>query len=102
MGVDLSFDPADIDANGGTVRGWASSLDMFCARILGNSEDLSAQFDDSAKEFGEITGWNLEGASEEDRQAWRDAAGAVRYCAAVTEHWADGPSTSCSRASGSA
>lgn len=89
MGVDLSFDPADIDANGGTVRGWASSLDMFCARILGNSEDLSAQFDDSAKEFGEITGWNLEGASEEDRQAWRDAAGAVRYCAAVTEHWAD-------------
>ncbi|KUP97069.1 TPR repeat region-containing protein [Thermobifida cellulosilytica] len=89
MGIDLFFDPADIDADGGSVRGWASSLDMFCARILGNSEDLSAQFDDSAKEFDEITGWNLEGASEEDRQAWRDAAGAVRYCAAVTERWAD-------------
>ncbi|MEY9214362.1 hypothetical protein NI17_020185 [Thermobifida halotolerans] len=89
MGIDLSFDPADIDANGGTVRGWASSLDMFCARILGRSEDLGAQFDDSAMEFTELVQWDIEGASDEDLQAWRDASGAVRYCAAVTDHWAD-------------
>lgn len=86
---DLRFNPRSTDAISGLIKADADEFERLRMRMLGQSEDLGASFNDGASAFTDGIGWDIRSASAEEIQQWQDAAGAVEFCACVTRQWGD-------------
>ncbi len=62
---------------------------MLERRILGRADGLNDDIDSAAKEFTEVIKWSISGLGQEDLAVWMEVSSALRFCASITEEWAD-------------
>ncbi|MDE3723303.1 hypothetical protein PWG71_18070 [Nocardiopsis sp. N85] len=82
----MNYDPA---MKVSEIRGGAEDLNMLERRILGRADGMNDGFDDAAKEFTEVVKWDISALSAEDLAVWMEVTSTLRFCAAITEEWAD-------------
>ncbi|MES0833931.1 hypothetical protein [Nocardiopsis tropica] len=75
------------------IRAGAEDINMLERRLLGRAEGMDEDFDSAAKEFTEVVKWDISTVSASDLATWMEVASSLRFCAAVTEEWADHVST---------
>ncbi|MBB6173414.1 hypothetical protein HNR23_003474 [Nocardiopsis mwathae] len=85
----LSFNPRNTEASQGDINKWAREMDILRARIMGRSNELSGQFDDTAVHFTNAISWNVKDQSGYNEGLWRDASYSVNFCAKETLSWAE-------------
>lgn len=78
-----------VEGSPSLLRTYAEDLTTMEARILGRSHDLEGAHDDAAMEFSSLIMWNISSMGTEDQVQWQKAAGAINFCAALTEELAD-------------
>ncbi|XKK41497.1 hypothetical protein HFP72_14985 [Nocardiopsis sp. ARC36] len=71
------------------IRAGAEDVNMLERRLLGRAEGMNEDFDGAAKEFTEVVKWDISTVSAEDLATWMEVASSLRFCAGVTEEWAD-------------
>lgn len=79
----------DPEVDSAEISSLSEDLKTFEARILGRAHDLEGEFDSAAMEFTEIIQWDISKLNEKDLATWMDVTSSVRFCAAITEEWAD-------------
>ena len=78
---DLEFNPKSTDAISGLIKADADEFERLRMRMLGQSEDLGASFNDGASAFTDGIGWDIRNASAEEIPQWQDRAGGVEVWA---------------------
>lgn len=84
--LELHYDPA---MKVSEIRAGAEDLNMLERRVLGRADGLNEDFDGAAKEFTEVVKWDISTLSAEDLAVWMEVTSNLRFCAAITEEWAD-------------
>ncbi|CAM3958617.1 hypothetical protein NOGI109294_20275 [Nocardiopsis gilva] len=85
--IELDFTPKDTDADPGEIKDSHEDLKGLNKRMLGQSKDLSGQFNSTSMEFSEAVAWNITDESKYNSNKWINASESVMFCAFVTEFW---------------
>lgn len=84
--LELTPDP---DMKVSELRAGAEDIEMLERRVLGRADGLNDDIDSGAKEFTEVIKWDITGLSEEDLAVWMEVSSSLRFCAGITQEWAD-------------
>lgn len=71
------------------IRAGAEEVELFERRILGRAEGLDDNFDSASTEFTDVIKWNVDTESDIQFEIWMNVCKSLRFCAAITEEWAD-------------
>lgn len=71
------------------LRAGARDIEMLERRVLGRADGLNDDIDSAAKEFTEVIKWDIVDRGDVDLTVWMDVSASLRFCAGITEEWAD-------------
>lgn len=86
VALEMNYDP---HMKVSVIRTGAEDLYMLERRILGRTDGMNEEFDSAAKEFTEVIKWDISMVNAEDLAVWMEVSASIRFCAAITEEWAD-------------
>lgn len=84
--LELNQDP---DMKVSEIRDGAEEIELFERRVLGRAEGLDDNFDSASTEFTDVIKWNIDDESEIQFDVWMNVCKSLRFCAGLTEEWAD-------------